>query len=211
MPATAIERPVAPIRRRRRPAAGPLPFPAVAKRLYMPIVACLLGAAIVGLLIYGVSAQAPTRTLDDAVHRGLRPPAPQSGYALPLLSGHGKTTLASYDGKIVVLNFWASWCEPCQEEAPRLERIQRQLLRHGGTVLGVTFRDASPDSLSFVKRYHLTYPNLDDTTGEFARAYGTNEIPESFVIDRHGHVVAVLRQEASEAFLDRAVSLAESS
>jgi cytochrome c biogenesis protein CcmG/thiol:disulfide interchange protein DsbE len=177
----------------------------------MPLIAGLVGAALVGLLIYGVSAQAPTRTLDDAVHRGLHPAAPEARRALPLLSGHGKSTLASYEGKVVVLNFWASWCEPCQEEAPRLERIQQELAHHGGTVLGVTFRDASPDSLSFMKRYHLTYPNLDDTTGEFARAYGTNEIPESFVIDRHGHIVAVLRQEASEAFLNRAVSLAESS
>jgi peroxiredoxin len=185
-------------------------LPAVAKRIYILIIG-LVGAALVGLLIYGVSAQSPTRTLDDAVHRGLHPRAPESKYALAHLSGPGEVTLASYMGKVVVLNFWASWCEPCQEEAPRLERVQRELARHGGTVLGVSFRDASPDSLSFIKRYHLTYPNLDDTTGEFARAYGTNEIPESFVIDRHGHVVAVLRQEANEAFLNRAVALAESS
>jgi len=177
----------------------------------MPIVAGLLGAALVGLLVYGVSAQSPSRTLDDAVAHRVYPTAPSAGDVLPLLSGTGRRSLASYAGEVVVLNFWASWCEPCQEEAPRLERAQRELTRHDGTVLGVTFRDASTDSLSFVRRYHLTYPSLEDTTGEFARAYGTNEIPESFLIDRYGHVVAVLRQEVSEAFLDRAVSLAEGS
>ena len=111
----------------------------------------------------------------------------------------------------MVLNFWASWCEPCQTEAPLLERAQRQLARHGGTVLGVTYLDASPDSQGFVKRFHLTYPNLRDNRGSFAHAYGTNQLPESFIIDRQGRVVAISRGEIGQPFLNRALSLAETS
>jgi cytochrome c biogenesis protein CcmG/thiol:disulfide interchange protein DsbE len=182
-----------------------------AKRLYIPVIVGVLGAALIGLLVYGIATQAPSRSLDEAVKHGVYPQAPAASQMLPRLSGAGGETLADYRGKVVVLNFWASWCEPCQEEAPLLERAQRQLARHNGTVLGVTYLDVTPDSLGFVKRYRLTYPNLRDTTGEFTHSYGTNQLPESFVINREGHVVAISRGEIDEAFLNRAVSLAESS
>jgi cytochrome c biogenesis protein CcmG/thiol:disulfide interchange protein DsbE len=195
----------------RRPRGhAPNTLATVTKRLYTPLV-LLAGAALVGLLVYGVSAQSTNRTLDDAVARGLRPRAPSAADPLPRLSGGGESSLAAYTGKVVLLNFWASWCEPCQEEAPRLERLQSELSRHDGTVLGVTYKDASPDSLSFVKQYRITYPNLRDASGEFAHSFGTNELPESFVIDRDGHIVAISRGEASEGFLKRALAVAEQS
>lgn len=180
------------------------------KRRLLPILASLAGACLIGLLIYGVTAKSASRTLDERVARDERPRAPDAARALPILGGHGKSSLASLKGKVVVLNFWASWCEPCQVEAPLLQRAQSTLARDGGTVLGVTYLDASPDSQSFVRHYHLSYPNLRDNTGDFAHSYGTDQLPESFVIDRDGHIAAISRGELDQKFLDRAIALAHS-
>jgi cytochrome c biogenesis protein CcmG/thiol:disulfide interchange protein DsbE len=175
----------------------------------LPILASLLGGCLIGLLIYGVSARSANRTLDERVARGQRPAAPQATRLLPVLGGSGQRSLASYRGEVVVLNFWASWCEPCQVEAPLLERTQSRLERHHSTVLGVSYIDASTDSLTFVHRFRLTYPNLRDAEGAFAHSYGTDQLPESFVLDRQGQIVAISRGEINQAFLNRAIALAQ--
>ncbi len=186
----------------------------------MPILVCLAGACLIGLLVYGVTTQSASRTLDEALAKGQHPAAPQAERRLPVLSEEASSSvattlptgsLAAYRGKVVVLNFWASWCVPCQTEAPLLERAQSRLAAHGGTVLGVTYLDASTDSKGFVREHRITYPNLRDTTGEFAHAYGTDQLPETFVIDRDGGVVAISRGEIDQAFLNNAIKLAESS
>jgi cytochrome c biogenesis protein CcmG, thiol:disulfide interchange protein DsbE len=178
-----------------------------------PILISIAGACLIGLLIYGVTAQSASRTLDEARAHGQNPVAPQATRRLPVLSGGAGATgsLAAYRGKVVVLNFWASWCVPCQTEAPLLEHAQGHLQQHSGTVLGVIYLDASSDSQGFVRDHRITYPNLRDATGEFAHAYGTDQLPESFVIDRSGDIVAISRGEIDQAFLDNAVKLAESS
>jgi cytochrome c biogenesis protein CcmG, thiol:disulfide interchange protein DsbE len=184
------------------------------KRRALPILVSLAGACLVALLIYGVSARSANRTLDERVAHGQRPQAPEATRmlpSLPSLTGRNDTSLASLRGRVVVLNFWASWCAPCQVEAPLLEHAQSRLERHDGTVLGVAYLDASPDSLAFVRRYHLTYPNLRDDDGVFAHAYGTDQLPESFIIDRRGQIIAISRGEIGQAFLNRAVALAQSS
>jgi cytochrome c biogenesis protein CcmG, thiol:disulfide interchange protein DsbE len=130
---------------------------------------------------------------------------------LPTLAGSSKSSLAAYRGKVVILNFWASWCTPCEYEAPAMERLQRQLAGHDATVLGVAYEDVIEDSLKFVHQFGLTYPNLRDVTGSFAHSYGTVQIPESFVIDRNGDVAEISRGEVTKPFLEFAVQLAKHS
>jgi cytochrome c biogenesis protein CcmG, thiol:disulfide interchange protein DsbE len=180
------------------------------KRMIVPALASICGAALLGLLLYGVTHQAASRSLDEAIALGHPRAAPEARVSLPALSGGHGATLASYAGKVVLLNFWASWCAPCEQEAPLLEQAQRSLERHGATVIGVTYKDVTSDSLGFVHRYHLTYPTLRDATGSFAQAYGTDQLPESFVIDRSGKVVSISRGEVDEQFLQKAIRLAES-
>jgi cytochrome c biogenesis protein CcmG/thiol:disulfide interchange protein DsbE len=180
------------------------------KRRALPIFVSLLGACLIGLLIYGISHQASSRTLDELVARGQWPVAPDATSALPVLGAGGTSSLASLRGKVVVLNFWASWCEPCQVEAPLLERAQSTLESHDATVLGVTYDDVSPDSDSFVRRYHLTYPNLRDPVGSFVHSYGTDQLPESFIISRQGRIMAISRGEIEQGFLNHAIALAKS-
>jgi cytochrome c biogenesis protein CcmG/thiol:disulfide interchange protein DsbE len=181
------------------------------RRLLLPILVSLAGAALLGLLVYGISNQAVSRSLDEQLANGKEPPAPEAGRTLPRLGAAGTASLASYAGKVIVLNFWASWCEPCQAEAPLLEHAQASLERHGGTVLGVTYKDVSPDSESFVRQFHLTYPNLRDKSGEFAGSYGTDRLPESFIVNRSGRIVAISRGEIAQPFIEQAVKLAEAS
>jgi cytochrome c biogenesis protein CcmG, thiol:disulfide interchange protein DsbE len=166
-------------------------------------VICVLGA-LVALLAYGLAQNEPDRGVDEALARGERKPAP--ALELPKLAGGGRAALADYRGQVVVLNFWASWCKPCREESPLLQRWHRRMRDQGGTVLGVDMYDVTGPAHEFIDEYGLTYPMLKDKDGEGVKQFGVVAYPETFVIDRQGRIAAVQRGPVDEEFMRRSVA-----
>ena len=172
------------------------------QRLRSPfVIAALIGVvALLGLLVYGLGHSAPDRGIDQSLAKGEREAAP--GFDLPRLGGGSQRTLADYRGRVVVLNFWGSWCDPCRSESPLLERWHKRISRGGkGTVLGVDVLDNTPDAQAFVRRYGLTFDQVKDSEDGLRPKYGVSGVPETVVIDRRGRIAAVQRGPVDDAFM----------
>jgi cytochrome c biogenesis protein CcmG, thiol:disulfide interchange protein DsbE len=165
----------------------------------VPIAVVAVLVALVALLAYGLVQTDPDRSVDRSLASGEREPAPE--LELPVLGGSGRGSLADYRGRVVVLNFWASWCKPCKEESPLLERWHRRIERRGGTVLGVDMLDITSRAEEFIREYELTYPMLKDKDGEGLETFGVVQYPETFAIDRQGRIAAVERGPVDEAWM----------
>jgi cytochrome c biogenesis protein CcmG, thiol:disulfide interchange protein DsbE len=104
---------------------------------------------------------------------------------LPLLGG-GEIDLETYRGRPVVLNFWATWCEPCRAEMPVLEQAQQKYREQGLAVLGVDLQERDEDVQAFLTQIGVTFPTMMDRTGEVARQWRATGLPTTFLIDRQG-------------------------
>jgi cytochrome c biogenesis protein CcmG, thiol:disulfide interchange protein DsbE len=171
----------------------------VRKRVFWPVT--IVAAALVGLLAYGIASKGTDTTLDTALAKGTRPEAPVM--ALPRLGAPGRASLANYRGKVVVLNVWASWCDPCRQEVPLLQRTQEKIARRGGVVLGVDTQDATSDALAFLRDHRATFPSLRDRDRSYGRELGVTGYPETLVIDRQGRVAAIRRFPVDQRWLNR--------
>jgi cytochrome c biogenesis protein CcmG, thiol:disulfide interchange protein DsbE len=159
-------------------------------------VAFLAVLALVGLLGFGLLSKG---SADIAVGE----PAPDK--SLPALPGPGSGSVADYRGDWVLVNLWASWCDPCREEAPVLERFHRRYRDHGVTVLGINVQDNQDDALAFLHEFPATYPQLRSVGDERSAAFGSTGVPENFLVDPRGRLALIWRGVVDEDFLGERV------
>jgi cytochrome c biogenesis protein CcmG/thiol:disulfide interchange protein DsbE len=113
---------------------------------------------------------------------------PAADFSLQQFDG-GTFRLSEQRGKVVVVNFWSSWCVPCRQEAPELESAWQRYRDRGVAFLGVDIWDAEADARAFLREYRVSYPNGPDPNGAVTIEYGVTGIPETYFIDREGQLV----------------------
>jgi cytochrome c biogenesis protein CcmG/thiol:disulfide interchange protein DsbE len=129
-------------------------------------------------------------------------PAPD--FTLGRLDRPGSLQLSSLRGKVVVLNFWASWCQPCKLEAPDLAASAKKWSGRV-VVLGVDVNDPSGDARGFMRKYGITYPIVHDNKNVTSPKYGLTGLPETFFLDRRGRIVSHVISGIKAADLQRGV------
>ena len=147
----------------------------------------LIGGLVLIGAVLGVFVLALGRGNTGRPSARLGEPAP--AFSLERLDG-GRLSLDELRGRPVVLNFWASWCIPCRDEAPLLTKLAADNAGRGLVVVGVVYQDSATNAIDFMRRYGQTYPGLLDPSGRTALDYGVYGIPETYFIDRSGVIRA---------------------
>lgn len=106
--------------------------------------------------------------------------------------------LSDFRGKVVLINFWASWCSPCLAELPALQRLQAKLKGKEFVILGVGVDDTEEALAQYKKSYGLTYTTVIDTTSDVKRSYKVSGVPESFFVDREGAFIMIADPDTNE-------------
>ena len=176
------------------------------RRILIFCVVSLLNVGLVTLLLILLLTPAPNARLDPLVGH----PAPN--FLLAMLRpqiGKSALSLSNFKGKAVVLNFWASWCDPCKEEVPLLESAWKRLQAQGKDVvfLGIDFRESTNDAKSFLQLYSITYPTALDADGSVASKYGVTSLPQTIFINRNGIVMSRVPQQLTAQALSSNLQL----
>src|SRR5919204_1588696 len=167
-------------------------------------VALALVAGLLALLVWRVAHQGDNAARELA--SGRKPLAPS--FDLPRLIGSGTLRLASLRGRVVVLNFWGTWCDPCRAEAPLLAAAYRRWKPHGVAFVGVDVKDFPEDAKRFVHHFGITYPIVRDKEAKISTRYGTFLFPETYLVGRNGRLLERIQGQLKEEQLDRAIGRA---
>ncbi len=171
-------------------------------KLGAQVLALLLVASLLGLLGWKVTHQEGGKLI-ESVADGDRPAAP--GFTLRSLGGDGEIDLATLRGKVVLVNFWATWCDPCKRELPRLQEAWSRYRNRDVVFLGIDTQDFDDDARRSQKRYGLTYPNAYDGAGSVLKRYGGLPLPKTFALDRDGRIVGYHFGELGDEDISRLV------
>jgi peroxiredoxin len=140
---------------------------------------------VIAVIVVGLVVLSLSEDVDQPVARGVVAPA----FSLPLLEGGALMTLEDYRGQVVMLNFWATWCKPCEDEMPAMDRLYRALSPEGFEMLAVSVDEETELVEAFRQRLGVSFPILLDPAQNAARAYQTTGFPESLLIDQEGMIV----------------------
>jgi cytochrome c biogenesis protein CcmG, thiol:disulfide interchange protein DsbE len=169
------------------------------------LVAVAVVLALLGLLVWDVAHRGDNAAKE--VDAGKVVPAPK--LSLPHLAGGGRFDLASYRGKVVVVNFWASWCVPCKKEARELASASNRWKARNVVFVGVDAQDFSGAAKRFVKKYGVGYAVVRDGQGSSLGHWGVTGFPETFFVDRKGRIVPPhIAGPASRSDLDAGIKRA---